>query len=106
MRSLLRANSSCCVLAGVALLLLPLLGRAQQPDGPQTNAPPPVTPAQPTAQKLPASSEKIRIPAGTHLAVVLENGISTGSAKAGDSVYFHTSFPITQNNQIVIPVGS
>ena len=28
------------------------------------------------------------------------------SAKAGDSVYFHTSFPITQNNHIVIPVGS
>jgi len=38
--------------------------------------------------------------------VVLQNGISTRSAKAGDSVYFQTSFPITQNNRIVIPVGS
>jgi len=38
--------------------------------------------------------------------VVLENGISTRGAKAGDSVYFHTSFPITQNNHIIIPVGS
>jgi type IV secretion system protein VirB10 len=38
--------------------------------------------------------------------VVLENGISTHNAKAGDSVYFRTSFPITQNNQIVVPVGS
>jgi type IV secretion system protein VirB10 len=37
---------------------------------------------------------------------VLENGISTRSAKPGDSVYFQTSFPITQNNRIVIPVGS
>jgi type IV secretion system protein VirB10 len=37
---------------------------------------------------------------------VLENGISTRSAKPGDSVYFRTSFPITQNNKIVIPVGS
>jgi type IV secretion system protein VirB10 len=37
---------------------------------------------------------------------VLENGISTRSAKPGDSVYFQTSFPITQNNKIVIPVGS
>jgi type IV secretion system protein VirB10 len=38
--------------------------------------------------------------------VVLENGISTRSAKAGDSVYFHTSFPITANNKVIIPVGS
>jgi len=37
---------------------------------------------------------------------VLQNGISTRSAKAGDSVYLQTSFPITQNNRIVIPVGS
>jgi hypothetical protein len=36
----------------------------------------------------------------------LENGISTRSAKAGDSLYFHTAFPVTQNNQVVIPVGS
>jgi len=27
-------------------------------------------------------------------------------AKAGDSVYFHTSFPIPQNNHVIIPVGS
>jgi type IV secretion system protein VirB10 len=38
--------------------------------------------------------------------VVLENGISTRSAKAGDSVYFHTSFPITVSNHVIIPVGS
>jgi type IV secretion system protein VirB10 len=37
---------------------------------------------------------------------VLENGISTRSAKPGDSVYLQTSFPITQRNRIVIPVGS
>jgi type IV secretion system protein VirB10 len=48
----------------------------------------------------------ITVPAGTRVAVVLENGISTRSAKAGDSLYFRTSFPITQNNRIVIPVGS
>jgi type IV secretion system protein VirB10 len=38
--------------------------------------------------------------------VVLENGISTRGAKAGDSVYFHTSFPITINNRVIVPVGS
>jgi type IV secretion system protein VirB10 len=38
--------------------------------------------------------------------VVLESGVSTATAKAGDSVYFRTSFPITINNKVVIPVGS
>jgi len=83
----------------------PLL-RAQQPDGPQTSPPPPAAAPQPAPAPKPASTEKIRIPAGTHVAVVLENGISTRSAKAGDSVYFHTSFPITLNNHVIVPVGS
>lgn len=80
---------------------------AQQPDGPQTEAPPPVAPAaRPAAARRGDSGERIRIPSGTRVGVVLENGISTRSAKAGDSLYFRTSFPITQNNHIVIPVGS
>jgi hypothetical protein len=87
-------------------LVLPLASHAQQPDGPQTAPPPPVNPA--PAQAAPASNpaQMIKIPAGTRVAVVLENGISTRGAKPGDSVYFHTSFPITQDNHIVIPVGS
>src|SRR5260370_426168 len=52
------------------------------------------------------STTPTRVPAGTRVGVVLQNGISTHSAKAGDSVYLQTSFPITQNNRIVIPVGS
>jgi len=48
----------------------------------------------------------ITVPAGTRVGVTLENGISTASAKRGDSVYFRTSFPITINNKVVIPVGS
>jgi hypothetical protein len=104
-KSTRRSFSSYCVLAS-GLFLLPQLGRAQEPPGPQTAPPPPATPAQPAAQQPQAPPQLIRIPAGTHVAVVLENGISTGSAKAGDSVYFHTSFPITQDNHIVIPVGS
>jgi len=79
---------------------------AQEPPGPQVEAPPPVPPAQqPTAMRR-SLPEKIIVPAGTRVAVVLENGISTRSAKAGDSVYFHTNFPITQNNRIIVPVGS
>ena len=79
---------------------------AQEPPGPQTSAPPPVAPATQEAPGAPTRHERITVPAGTRLAVVLENGISTRSAKPGDSVYFHTAFPITQNNRVVIPIGS
>ena len=87
----------------LAASTMPGLLVAQDSQGPQTDAPPPVArPAQPAR----ALGQKITVPSGTRLAVVLENGISTRSAKAGDSLYFHTAFPITQSNHIVIPVGS
>jgi hypothetical protein len=96
-------------IAGTLLCLvavsLPFSLFAQQPEGPQTSAPPPVAPAPQAAQRA-GSSDRILLPAGTRIGVVLENGISTRSAKPGDSIYLQTSFPITQNNRIVIPVGS
>src|SRR5690242_4490006 len=91
-----------CMFIG-GLIAFPPLGRSQEPAGPQTSAPAPVAPPQPAAAPKAAQAKMIRIPAGTRVAVVLENGISTRGAKAGDSVYFHTSFPITQNNHIIIP---
>lgn len=91
------------ILAALAFPAPGALGATPQAEGPQTDAPPPVArPAEPARTPGP----KITVPSGTRLAVVLENGISTRSAKAGDSLYFHTAFPITQSNQIVIPVGS
>jgi hypothetical protein len=88
-----------------SVLLFACSALAQQLDGPQTSAPPAVAPAPRPAPRA-GSAERITIPAGTRVGVVLENGITTRSAKAGDSLYFHTSFPVTQNNRVVIPVGS
>jgi hypothetical protein len=89
------------------LLLLVLPAAAQEPPGPQTTPPPAVAPAPRPAPATPrASGETVTIPAGTRLPVVLQNGISTQSAKPGDSVYFQTAFPVTQENRILIPVGS
>ena len=79
---------------------------AQQPDGPQTSAPAPVDPAPTRSERHNMSSQKITVPAGTRIAVMLENGISTRTARPGDSVYLRTSFPITQNNHVIVPVGS
>jgi hypothetical protein len=78
---------------------------AQEPPGPQASPPPVVAPPRSTTPHT-SPGERIRVPAGTRVAVVLENGISTRSAKPGDSLYFRTSFPITQNNRIIVPVGS
>jgi len=80
---------------------------AQQPDGPQTSAPASAArAARPATAQNVGPVERISVPSGTRFAVVLENGISTRGAKPGDSLYFRTSFPITQDNRIVVPVGS
>lgn len=81
---------------------------AQAPAGP---GPEPAAPATTTTAKTPAThssgpGQTILVPTGTHLGVILESGISTATAKPGDTVYFRTSFPITINNKVVIPVGS
>jgi hypothetical protein len=85
-------------LAGIVL--------AQAPEGPQSDAPLPATTPAPAAAKPASSGDTILVPTGTRIGVVLENGISTATAKAGDSVYFRTSFPITINNKVVVPVGT
>lgn len=87
-------------------LSLPMTLLAQQPNGPQSDAPPPVAPKPKPAAPQVGSSDRITVPSGTRVGVVLQNGISTRSAKPGDSVYLQTNFPITQGNRIVIPVGS
>lgn len=99
-------SASLALLASLFLTLS--LHAAQEPEGPQTDAPPPANaPAAAPASPLPASSgQTILVPTGTRIGVILENGISTATAKPGDSVYFRTSFPITINNKVVIPVGS
>jgi len=95
---------------GVAItlaLLAATSANAQQPDGPQQNSPAVVAaPPAPAPAQRESSAEKVVVPAGTRVGVSLENGISTRNAKPGDSIYLRTVFPITQNNRIVVPVGS
>jgi len=79
---------------------------AQAPEGPQTDPAPPATPVKPLAPRQASTNAPVIVPTGTRIGVTLENGISTATAKPGDSVYFRTSFPITINNKVVIPVGS
>jgi hypothetical protein len=107
MRERRRRVIATCGLALVFASAAAQRALAQQPEGPQQDAPTAVAPPpSPAVPQRAASREKIVIPAGTRVGVSLENGISTRNAKPGDSVYLRTTFPITQNNRIVIPVGS
>jgi hypothetical protein len=91
--------------AALILFVMPLAA-AQQPAGPQNNAPQPTASPSPSAPRAAVPGANILVPAGTKIGVSLENGISTATAKPGDSVYFRTTFPITINNKVIIPVGS
>ena len=50
--------------------------------------------------------ESVTVPAGTKIPLTLKQGITTKNAHAGDPVYAQTAFPITQNDQVVIPAGT
>ncbi len=70
----------------------------------------PAAPEKPaTMPAIAAPSAKpavIQVPSGTKIPLVLENAISTRTAKAGDPVYFETLYPILADGRIVIPAGS
>ena len=74
---------------------------AQQPTPPPAEAG-----AAPSAQTPQEPLKVLTLPVGTRLPLVLESGITTRTAKPGDSVYFQTTFPIAQDNRIVIPMGT
>jgi type IV secretion system protein VirB10 len=92
--------------AAALTLFFAFVAAAQAPDGPQSDAPAPATTRVPATPRPTGPGQPILIPTGTHVGVILESGISTATAKPGDSVYFRTSFPITNNNKVIIPVGS
>lgn len=61
----------------------------------------------PEVTKARAAEEKhVMVPAGTQLALVLQNSINTKTAQPGDAIYCETIYPVVVNNRILIPVGS
>jgi len=65
-------------------------------------APPAAEPA-----KNPADAPlRVTVPAGTRIPLVLKHAISTKSVRPGDPVYLETTFPVAQNNRMLIPAGT
>src|SRR5258708_36020088 len=81
----------------------PLFGQ----DVPPASSPPPPVPATPVSASTPApKADQVVVPVGTRLPLLLRNGLNPRTAKAGDSVYFETAYPIAVNNKIAIPLGT
>jgi hypothetical protein len=82
----------------------------QNPQTPPADAAPTAPPAAaapaPVAATSTAAAVKLELPVGTHLPLVLHNGVSTRTAKVGDPVYFETLFPVMLNGKVIVPAGS
>jgi type IV secretion system protein VirB10 len=103
------------VALGSMLITAPLfakrVGQQSAPDqakpeqAAQSSSQPSAAPAatSPSPNNAPA---QIVVPAGTHLPLILHNGISSRDARPGVELYFETTFPVVVNDRIVIPVGS
>ncbi len=116
----LYSSSSLRLLALALALGLTASAHAQQdgpapapPTPPQTDAAPAAAPpaapgatAGPAAPAPAAAPSKLELPVGTHLPLVLHNGVSSRTAKVGDPVYFETLFPVMLNGKVIVPAGS
>src|ERR1051325_2763571 len=81
-----------------ALLLVPVIALGQ--DTPAIKDAAVVTPAKAEIKN------PIVIPTGTKVPVVLQHAITTKSAREGDAIYAHTSFPVVLNDRLLIPAGT
>jgi hypothetical protein len=66
---------------------------------PQTQSPSPQT-------QNASASDRLVVPTGTRLPLVLHNAVTTRNARPGDPVYLETLFPIVIKDRILIPAGT
>jgi hypothetical protein len=53
-----------------------------------------------------ADPNRLVIPSGTKVPIVLKHAISTKGSREGDAVYAETTFPVVLNDRVVIPPGT
>jgi hypothetical protein len=100
----MKAAKAVWTLAAIAFLAwaAAMPAQAQSPPAAQPAAP---APAQ-TAKVAPVPAKQFIVPSGTHIPLVMENSISTKTARPGDPIYFLTTFPVVIDNRIVMPAGT
>jgi type IV secretion system protein VirB10 len=101
----LPATIALALLAPASNPCLAQNGQAQPPVNPDAAAPAP-TPETTQASLATASGARTYIvPDGTKVLLQLRSAINTKSAKAGDSVYLASTFPVVVGNRVMIPAG-
>ena len=91
----------------LAILLVMAVATAQEEASSSQDqaAPKAVAPAK--AEEAPeAAPAAIIVPAGTKVPLVLKHAVSTKNAQVGDNLYLESTFPVVQNNRMVIPPGT
>jgi type IV secretion system protein VirB10 len=86
--------------------MLPLIAQTSQDAPHLTPRTTTASQVQPQAEADPPAVAGLTVPAGTKIPLTLKQGVNTKSARPGDPVYAQTAFPITQNDQILIPAGT
>ncbi len=93
--------------AALSFSLSSLSGTAQtSADVPHLTPRATATSSQANTDPPAATPTPIKVPAGTKIPLTLKQGVTSKNARPGDPVYAETAFPITQNDQIVIPAGT
>ena len=94
----------------LAILLVMAVATAQEEassskdqPAPQAAAPSKAAQAQEAEEAAPAT---IIVPAGTKVPLVLKHAVSTKNAQVGDNLYLESTFPVVQDNRMVIPPGT
>lgn len=104
-----RHESHAIVLLTLLMVSIPPLPLcAQQPPPTASPQQTPLAAPAPVTRSLPSypPDNRITIPAGTRVPLVLRNAVDTRTAKAGDSVYLETIYLIAVNNRMAIPMGT
>ena len=94
----------------LAILLAVTVVVAQEASNPAPKEPPASKEAAP-AKAAEANAEEaapvtIVVPSGTKVPLVLKHAVSTKNAQVGDNLYLESTFPVVQNNHMVIPPGT
>src|SRR5207244_11427035 len=67
---------------------------------------PPTSATASAAANSAAGGNALLMPAGTKGPLALKHAVSSKSAREGDSVYAETTFPVVQNDRVLIPAGT
>jgi len=79
---------------------------AQQPALQTQETAPQTSSTTATNSQPKTAPQKLLVPTGTRLPLILHNAVTTRNAKPGDPIYLETIYPIVIEDRILIPAGT